>query len=186
MQFTLSPASPLMSWPSKTAQPHPAFRESVMPKRKSNKISGPDSPYEVGYGKPPKHTRFKPGRSGNPKGRPRGHRNLSTMIREVLNEKVALREGDRTRKVPKAVAVFIRVLNGALHGDQKDTIAYFQFIQRAGLLQDEQESPDTTASVDDKAIIAEFLRWQGVEPEENPSVDRVNGNLIDDAEPEAK
>jgi hypothetical protein len=78
------------------------------------------------------------------------------------------------------------VLNGALHGDQKDTIAYFQFIQRAGLLQDEQESPDTTASVDDKAIIAEFLRWQGVEPEENPSVDRVNGNLIDDAEPEAK
>jgi hypothetical protein len=109
------------------------------------------------------------------------------MIREVLNEKVALREGDRTRKVPKAVAVFIRVLNGALHGDQKDTIAYFQFIQRAGLLQDERENPDTNVVVDDKAVIAEFLRWHGVEPEENTSVDRVNGGVVgDDAEPGAE
>ena len=158
-----------------------------MPKWKSPKISGPESHYEVGYGRPPKHTRFKPGQSGHPKGRPRGQRNLSTMIREVLNEKVALREGDRTRKVPKGVAVFIRVLNGALHGDRKDTIAYFQFIQRAGLLQDEQAGPDTTIAVDHKAIVAEFMRWHGIEPEENTSVDRVNGVVVDDdAEPEAE
>jgi hypothetical protein len=108
------------------------------------------------------------------------------MIKEVLNEKVAVREGDRTRKVPKGVAVFIRVLNGALHGDRKDTIAYFQFIQRAGLLQDEQASQDTTIDVDHKAILAEFMRWHGIEPEKNTSADRVNGVVADvDAEPEA-
>ena len=38
-------------------------------------IVSPDARYEVGYGKPPEASRFKPGRSGNPKGRPRGSKN---------------------------------------------------------------------------------------------------------------
>ena len=42
--------------------------------------------YAVGYGKPPKHTRFKKGRSGNPRGRPRGAKNLSTLLFGALNE----------------------------------------------------------------------------------------------------
>ena len=42
--------------------------------------------YEVGYGKPPRHTRFKRGRSGNPRGRHPGSRNLSTVLSEALNE----------------------------------------------------------------------------------------------------
>ena len=47
--------------------------------------------YEVGYGKPPKATRFKPERSGNPKGRPRGRRNQRSVVREVIDRKVTLR-----------------------------------------------------------------------------------------------
>ena len=41
--------------------------------------------YEVGYGKPPLHTRFQKGKSGNPKGRPRGKKNMSTLLSTALN-----------------------------------------------------------------------------------------------------
>ena len=42
--------------------------------------------YEVGYGKPPRHTRFELGRSGNPQGRPGGSKNLLTLLNEALKE----------------------------------------------------------------------------------------------------
>ena len=60
---------------------------------------GSSSP--VGYGRPPVHTRFKPGQSGNPKGRRKGQRNLHTVLTEALNQRITIREGDRTRSVTK-------------------------------------------------------------------------------------
>ena len=42
----------------------------------------------VGYGKPPKETRFKPGRSGNPRGRPKGSKNFNTILAKRLQELV--------------------------------------------------------------------------------------------------
>ena len=52
--------------------------------------------YEVGYRKPPKHTQFKEGQSGNPAGRPKGTNNLKTDLIEELGEQILIREGDRT------------------------------------------------------------------------------------------
>src|SRR5208337_568384 len=55
----------------------------------------------VGYGRPPIRTRFRPGQSGNPRGRPRGARNLATEIAAALAEKVAVTENGRRRHITK-------------------------------------------------------------------------------------
>jgi len=46
--------------------------------------------YEVGRGKPPRHSRYKKGQSGNPKGRPRGSENHYSMLMKVLSERVVV------------------------------------------------------------------------------------------------
>ena len=75
--------------------------------------------YEVGYGKPPKHTQFKPGQSGNPSGRPKGSKNLKTDLQEELSEKVPIREGDRSRLVSKQRAYVKTIVANALKGDAR-------------------------------------------------------------------
>jgi hypothetical protein len=77
--------------------------------------------YEVGYGKPPKHTQFKPGQSGNPRGRSKGTKNLKTDLMEELMEKIDIREGDRSRKVSKQRALLKSVVNRGIKGDARAT-----------------------------------------------------------------
>ena len=69
------------------------------PPKGSRKSS--DGTYSVGYGRPPEETRFKPGQSGNPKGRPKGSKNLRTLFAEELRRSVTLKENGKTRRVPK-------------------------------------------------------------------------------------
>jgi hypothetical protein len=57
--------------------------------------------YKVGYKKPPLHTRFKKGQSGNPRGRPRGAKNFSTVLNDALNQRVVVTENGRRRKISK-------------------------------------------------------------------------------------
>ena len=59
----------------------------------SSKEQGSEDTYEVGYGRPPLSTRFKPGQSGNPKGRAKQSRNLRTIVKQVSNEQMQIREG---------------------------------------------------------------------------------------------
>jgi hypothetical protein len=73
--------------------------------------------YEVGYGKPPEHSRFKPGQSGNPRGRPKGSANLSTLLEQALDEKVVVNENGRRRKVTKADAIATQLVNKAASAD---------------------------------------------------------------------
>ena len=71
----------------------------------------------VGYGKPPEATRFKPGKSGNPKGRPKGSLNLATDLSAELGEQITVREGGRQHRISKQRALVKSLMAKALQGD---------------------------------------------------------------------
>jgi len=73
--------------------------------------------YEVGYGRPPRRTRFKKGQSGNPKGRPGGAKNLSTLLNEALNERVIVAEDNGERKITKREAIVKQLVNRSATAD---------------------------------------------------------------------
>ena len=76
-----------------------------------------DGDYDVGYGKPPRHTRFVKGQSGNPRGRTTGAKNLRTLLTEALNETVIATENGGRRKVTKRRAIITQLVNRSATAD---------------------------------------------------------------------
>ena len=83
----------------------------------------PETPrdYEVGYGKPPRHTRFQKGRSGNPTGRPRGRKNMATLLSAALDASIIVVENGRRKKITKREAIVTQLVNKSASADLKAT-----------------------------------------------------------------
>jgi Family of unknown function (DUF5681) len=86
--------------------------------------------YKIGYGKPPMATRFKSGRSGNPKGRPKGSRNLATDLAAELGEQITVRVDGRPRRITKQRALIKSLMARALQGDVRATAAMLALYAR--------------------------------------------------------
>jgi hypothetical protein len=84
----------------------------------------------VGYGKPPEATRFKPGQSGNPRGRPKGSRNLATDLAAELGEQITVREAGRPRRISKQRALIKSLMVKGLQGDVRATAAVLSLYAR--------------------------------------------------------
>jgi hypothetical protein len=101
--------------------------------------------YEVGYGKPPKHSQFKPGQSGNPNGRPKREVDLHAEVQKVLNQKLVIVEKGKKRTITKREAMLMHVANqGAGKGDLR-AIKYMVDLERE-LERDQQRKLSALAS----------------------------------------
>jgi predicted DNA-binding ribbon-helix-helix protein len=73
--------------------------------------------YEVGYGKPPRHTRFTKGQSGNPKGRQPETKNLSSLLDQELNRRVVVAADGKRKAITKWRAFIKQLVDRATAGD---------------------------------------------------------------------
>jgi hypothetical protein len=104
--------------------------------RKSDQRAEPN--YEVGFRKPPKAHRFQKGQSGNPKGRPKGMRSFGSLLYDVLNEKVPVRQGEQMIMMSGAQAMLRAMFIKALKGDSKAFQMMLQNAQQYGQFHDEE------------------------------------------------
>jgi hypothetical protein len=99
-----------------------------MTMRSNQRLNG-SGQYEVGYGRPPAHSRFKRGQSGNPRGRPRGSANFQTVFNKVMNKKVLVREGPTVRQTHTLEAIIEALRVAALKGDARAVATIFRTLQ---------------------------------------------------------
>jgi hypothetical protein len=115
--------------------------------------------YQVGYGKPPRHTQFKRGQSGNPRGRPSGSKNLATLVTEALNEPVIIAEDGGRRRISKREAIIKQLVNRSAKADWRAITILLNIVREIeGRIEPETvESSFSTA--DDKVIEQMKARW---------------------------
>jgi hypothetical protein len=106
-------------------------------------VAGMNKDDPVGYGRPPKHSRFKPGQSGNLRGRPPG-------------VKVTVTENGRSRRVPRLEAILLRAAGEASRGDARALRLLLQLTERYGESAQSAAERETTAA-EDIAILRRYL-----------------------------
>ena len=126
----------------------------------SNSNTKPTGDYEIGYGKPPRHPGFPKGRSGNPKGRPKGSKNLATLVAEALDEKVQVTEDGKRRRITKRELVIKQLVNKSAAADLRAIKQLTDIVQgverRSEVSPAPQPRPAFTAA--DEEVIAELRK----------------------------
>lgn len=104
--------------------------------KKKPKVARGD--YEIGRGKRPRSTRFRPGQSGNPGGRKKGSLNVKTVMQAVMQSEIDVAENGRCRKVPVLQAIVLRQVQAALQGQLRAIDSLLDRYERHGDREEEQ------------------------------------------------
>jgi Family of unknown function (DUF5681) len=128
-----------------------------------------DDGFAVGYKKPPQHSRFQPGRSGNPRGKEKGVRNFGSDVKRTLEVPVRLNDQGRARRVSTQEAALLRLREKALNGDARSIV---QILELAKIF----NNSTAVESVGNKALAAEdqaILDAYAVEVRSRPPSDAI-------------
>lgn len=112
---------------------------------------GTGSDYEVGYGKPPGHSRFKPGQSGNPRGKPKGAKSIKSLLGKEGRQRVRITENGKTVSITKLELAVKRLYERCAKGDLRAITELTRLLQFYGL--DDEAVRATLLSAEEQAII---------------------------------
>jgi len=127
-----------------------------------------DQPYQIGYGKPPRATQFKPGSSGNRSGRPKGSKNLVTIVLRECRQKVLINGPRGSRPVTKLEAAVMQLVNKSAQGDLRASREFLPLLQRSEEAAASNGSSLSLAELDQPVL--ETIRRRMM---------RINGNVPD-------
>ena len=111
-------------------------------------MSGQSSEDPVGYRRPPQHSRFKKGQSGNPRDRPKGSESAARLARLILNEKIVIKENGERHTITKLQAALKQLINKAAAGDAR---AIREVFKLQAMIAEQDKSGD------EKAVV--IFRW---------------------------
>ena len=128
----------------------------------------------VGYKKPPRDSQFKPGRSGNPTGRPKGSKNFNTDMREELDSRMGITENGKHKRLTKQRVIVKRMVNQAVAGDPRIT----PMVLKAGATDEgaadaSEPEEDRFEPVDElvlKSIIQRIRQMNELEPTDSQEI----------------
>jgi hypothetical protein len=122
--------------------------------RPAQKVPGRARGDSIGYASPPPEHRWKPGQSGNPRGRPKGRKNEATILKEILARRVAFRVGGKPKTICVLEAILYRLSADAMAGKVRSA----EFIlKRFGLIEGDN-IPAQELSGDDRAVLEAFAQ----------------------------
>jgi len=124
----------------------------------------------VGYGRPPKHTRFAKGKSGNSKGRPKGSKNLLTFVKNEGSRSIVVTENGQKQRISKNEAVVKKLYMDAMQGKPHAVASVISLDQK------QTETPELVQQQkledEDRAIIERFLSQMGGGTDDDPDTSR--------------
>ena len=116
----------------------------------------PEDTYKVGYGKPPLHTRFQKGRSGNPSGARTPRESVSDLLDRIIEEKVEVNEAGATRRMARREVFFRQLVARAIAGDRQHARILSEYLLKR------QDAPTATGTYEtDQFLLEEISRMMG-------------------------
>ena len=135
------------------------------------------APYPVGYKKPPTATQFRPGQSGNSKGRPKGVKNFGTVLADELKTRIPVTENGKRKNISKREAIAKQMVNKAVAGDPKAIPIVLNEARLHDTLASSVAQQDVPMDQADHMVLDNFLkRLRGSQTPEMPGESALTSN----------
>ncbi len=124
--------------------------------RKSRRTVRPAASYDVGYRRPPVHSRFKPGQSGNPRGRPKGSKGVDQALRQALDRRVPDPRTGGRRKISMLEVIVEGLVLGAAKRDPRMLRLLIGLVDRCAPSEGPRAEPQDLEATD-RDILEEYI-----------------------------